>query len=99
MFTGAGPVTKRGKCIEPRQVCRCRALLALCALIPAFSTAQDATGQSPAEGARQNAQGRDNGAPAEEAGTGHSRIEELFVIGRKTSGLRGDTATAAAEHR
>ena len=95
MFSTAQRMSKRATIIEARQIGRCRALLALCALIPAFAAAAEAAQQSPVEGPRQNAQGRNNAPPAEQPGAGHSRIEELFVIGRKTSGLRGDTATAA----
>ena len=95
MFSTAQRMSKRAKVIEARQIGRCRALLALCALLPAFAAAAEAAQQSPAQGPRQNAQERNNAPPAEQPGAGHSRIEELFVIGRKTSGLRGDTATAA----
>ena len=95
MFSTAQRMSKRAKVIEARQIGRCRALLALCALLPAFVAAAEAAQQSPAQGPRQNAQDRNNAPPAEQPGAGHSRIEELFVIGRKTSGLRGDTATAA----
>ena len=95
MFSAAQHMSKRAQVIEARQIGRCRALLALCALIPAFAAAAEATQQSPAEGPRQNAQNRNSAPPAEQPGGGHSRIEELFVIGRKTPGLRGDTAAAA----
>ena len=95
MFSTAQGMSKRAKVIEARQIGRCRALLALCALLPAFVAAAQAAQQSPAQGPRQNVQDRNNAPPAEQPGAGHGRIEELFVIGRKTSGLRGDTATTA----
>ena len=96
IFTGPDRMKKPAKAIEPRifepwKIARLRVLLALCAFVPALATAQ----QNRAEDARQNTQGPENPALTEKAVTARSRMEELFVIGRKTSGLRGDRATAA----